>query len=134
MLLLLPMSPAFAKDLRILVSGIESDQGQIMCLLFSDEDAFPADVAGAATRMSYPAVEGLLTCTFPDVPAGRYAVSVVHDEDGNGEVDTNFRGAIKEPWGITNNVRPPRRGPKFHEAVIYVGETQPADYEVKLQR
>lgn len=127
-------TPALAKDLRILVSGIEAAKGEIDCLLFSEEKGFPDNVDRAFTRVQYPAVEGMLTCTFSEVPPGRYAVAVVHDENGNREIDTNLLGFSKEPWGVTNNVRPERRSPKFHEAVIYVGPSQPSDHEVVVQR
>jgi uncharacterized protein (DUF2141 family) len=122
-----------AKDLRILVSDIQSDQGEIICLLFSGEKGFPTEKDRALRSMQYAAVAGLLTCTFADVEPGRYAVAVVHDANGNKEIDTGFTGSIKEPWGITNNARPARRAPKFSDAVIYVGESQPSDYEVILQ-
>lgn len=125
---------ASAKDLRILVSGIESERGEIGCMLFSEEEGFPQKQDRALRTAQYPAVSPMLTCTFADVDPGRYAVAVVHDENGNREIDTTFLGSFKEPWGVTNNVRPARRSPKFHEAVIYVSAEQAADYEVVVQR
>jgi uncharacterized protein (DUF2141 family) len=127
-------TPTFAKDLRVLVSGIENDQGEIACLLFQEDEGFPSRFDEAATRVSYPAVAGMLTCTFPNVEPGRYAVSVVHDENVNNKVDASFLGTSKEPWGVTNNVRPERRSPRFSEAAIWVSATQVADYEVVVSR
>jgi uncharacterized protein (DUF2141 family) len=134
LLALLAAGPLSAKDLRILVSGIESDQGEIACLLFQEEQGFPNRFDSAFTQVTYPAVTGMLTCTFPDVEPGRYAVSVVHDENGNKKIDTSFIGTSKEPWGVTNNVRPERRSPRFSEAAIWVSATQMADYEVAVSR
>lgn len=126
-------APASAKDLRILVSGIQHAEGEINCLLFADEEGFPVEPENALKSVQYPAVEGMLTCTFADVEPGRYAVSVIHDANGNREVDTSFVGGIKEPWGVTNNVRPARRAPKFTEAVIYVSANVANDYEVVVR-
>lgn len=126
--------PTFAKDLRVLVSGIENDQGEIACLLFQEDEGFPSRFEAATTRVRYPAVSGMLTCTFPNVEPGRYAVSVVHDQNANNEVDSSFLGTSKEPWGVTNNVRPARRSPRFSEAAIWVSATQVADYEVVVSR
>lgn len=133
-LALLAAAPAAANDLRVLVSGIESDQGEIACLLFQEEEGFPSRFDSASNQVKYPAVAGMLTCTFPDVEPGRYAVSVVHDQNGNQKVDTSFIGTSKEPWGVTNNVRPPRRSPRFNEAAIWVSATQMADFEVVVSR
>ncbi len=125
--------PASGKDLRILVSNIESDRGEINCLLFANSKGFPQDGEEALAIVTYPAAPPLLTCTFPAVEPGRYAVSVMHDENGNKEVDTNFLGFSKEPWGATNNVRPPRRSPTFLESMITVSE-RAADFEVSIGR
>lgn len=124
---------ASAKDLRVLVSGIETAQGEIACLLFQQEKGFPTQAERALEKVTYPAVEGLLTCTFPDVEPGRYAVSVIHDENGNAKVDGGMFSK-REPWGVTNNVRPDSRSPRFNEAAIWVSETQASDYEVALGR
>ena len=134
LLAVLAAAPVAAKDLRVLVSGIESDQGEIACLLFQQEEGFPNRFDSAFNQVKYPAVAGMLTCTFSDVEPGRYAVSVVHDENGNQKVDTSFIGTSKEAWGVTNNVRPPRRSPRFSEAAIWVSATQVADYEVVVAR
>lgn len=131
---LIAAAPATAKDLRVLVSGIESDQGEIACLLFQEEEGFPSRFDNAFNQVKYPAVAGMLTCTFPDVEPGRYAVSVVHDQNGNQKVDTSFIGTSKEPWGVTNNVRPERRSPRFGEAAIWISASQVADYEVVVSR
>jgi uncharacterized protein (DUF2141 family) len=125
---------ASARDLFVLVSGIESARGEISCALYNESKGFPQDDDGVVDTVRLPAAEGLLTCIFRDVEPGRYAVSVVHDENGNQKLDTNFMGFAKEPWGVTNNVRPDRRSPKFNEAVIYVSEEQLANHEVKIGR
>ena len=126
-------APAAANDLRVLVSGIQKAEGEIACLLFQEEKGFPTQAERAFNRVNYPAVEGMLTCTFPDVPPGRYAVSVIHDANGNAKVDTTFLGFSKEPWGVSNNVRPARRAPKFSEAAIWVSASKAADFEVAIQ-
>jgi uncharacterized protein (DUF2141 family) len=127
-------TPASADDLRILVLGIGSEQGEIRCLLFRGSEGFPLDAERAIKTASYPAVMPMLTCTFADVEPGRYAVSVVHDENGNGEMDSNFVGSSKEPWGVSNNVRAGKRAPKFMDALIRVEPPHAADFEITLQR
>lgn len=42
---------------------------------------------------------------FSDVPAGRYAVQVFVDVDGDGQLDMSPRGLPREPVGFSSNPR-----------------------------
>jgi uncharacterized protein (DUF2141 family) len=68
------------------------------------------------------ATEGDKTrCKFANVKAGRLAVAVQEDLNGNGKVDTTFVGFPKEPWGVTKNAPMHTFGPpKFDKAAIEV--------------
>jgi uncharacterized protein (DUF2141 family) len=133
--LMLPLvSIASAGDLRVLVSGIENDQGEIRCLLFSGSKGFPEEVEDAVRTISYPTVAPMMTCTFADVEPGRYAVVAVHDENGNAQVDAGFTGSFKEPWGVTNITRPARGLPKYLDAMIKVNPDGAANFEVVVSR
>lgn len=122
-----------AGNLRILVTGIDSDAGAIQCALFSRDKGFPDRDSGVIQTKRYPALPPMLTCTFDGVEPGRYAVAVTHDANGDEEVDADFEDGSDEAWGVTNNVRPGRRTPRFSEAAIYLSEGQPSDYEVEIR-
>lgn len=54
---------------------------------------------------------------FPDVPPGVYAVSVLHDEDGDRELDTNLFGMPTEGWAVSRNLGPSGlSAPSFEDA------------------
>jgi uncharacterized protein (DUF2141 family) len=125
---------AQAGDLRVLVTGIESDKGAIHCALFARDKGFPDRDGGVVQTKRYPALPPMLTCTFNDVEPGRYAVAVTHDANGDEQIDADFEDGSEEAWGVTNNVRPGRRAPKFSEAVIYLSEGLPSDYEIAIAR
>jgi uncharacterized protein (DUF2141 family) len=132
---LLAAAPAVAaaNDLRVLVTGIESDRGEIACTLFDAGKGFPLDAEKAVETKRYAAVPGMLTCTFSDVPAGRYAVFAVHDENGNRKIDGNMFG-YKEPWGVSNNVRPDNRAPRFVESSVRMAPDRSLDLEVAIRK
>lgn len=52
------------------------------------------------------------------IPYGQYAVVVYHDANSNGILDKNGLGVPTEIWGVSNNVRPFLRPPKFRECAI----------------
>ena len=41
---------------------------------------------------------------FPNIPAGRYAIAVYHDANGNGRLDRSAIGFPQEPYGFSNDV------------------------------
>ena len=59
---------------------------------------------------------GRASCEFPRVPAGVYALSVFHDENLNGRLDTNWLGIPREGVGASNNPKPRMGPPRFAAA------------------
>jgi uncharacterized protein (DUF2141 family) len=121
-LLVLPAAGAAAADLVVQVSGLQAPVGPVGCTLFSGERGFPTDASTAVQSQWVTATGSTATCRFPGVPAGRHAVSVAHDANGNRKVDTNLVGIPKEQWGVSNNIRPTMRAPRFAEAAFDVAE------------
>lgn len=62
--------------------------------------------------------------TFEDLPKGTYAISLYHDVNGNGKLDTNFWGIPKEPYGFSNNPRIFMGPPSFEESQIVLDNHQ----------
>jgi uncharacterized protein (DUF2141 family) len=54
---------------------------------------------GAVKEQRVPAKATSVRCVFADLAAGTYAVAVLHYENGNGTMDTNFLGIPKEGVG-----------------------------------
>ncbi len=63
--------------------------------------------------------------TFKDLPAGEYAISLFHDVDADGELDSGFMGIPKEPYGFSNNA-PVRFGPAKWDAAKFTVNGQTA--------
>ncbi len=125
--------PVQASDLLVKVSGISSASGEIGCALFSDSAGFPMG-SSRAKVVWQPAQPGSVVCRFDGLPAGRYAVAVAHDLNGNRKTDTKMFGIPTEDWGVSNNVRHRLRPPKFDEAVFTVTEGQNSTINVEVAR
>jgi len=76
--------------------------------------------SSTAVPLWVPADPSGVTCRFGDVSEGTYVVSIGHDANGNRKVDTNFVGMPTEQWGVSKNVRPMLRAPRFEEAAFEV--------------
>ena len=116
------------------VSGVTSPPGRIGCSLFAGPAGFPIDTSGARF-VWVPADPKGVNCRFADVPAGDYAVAIVHDLNGNGRVDTNLVGLPTEQWGVSRNVRHGLRAPRFHDASIKLaGGAAPTVIDIEAAR
>lgn len=108
----------------VTVAGIDPQKGEIGIALFSSAEGFPLDDS-QAIRVWLPAKATNVTHRFAGLAPGQYAVAVGHDLNGNRKTDTNWVGIPKEAWGVSNNIRPSLRAPKFAEAVFPVSESKP---------
>jgi uncharacterized protein (DUF2141 family) len=115
------------------VSNVRSDEGQVGCSLYSKKDGFPSDPKKAKQSIFVTPKDGRATCTFKDLTPGKYAVSVMHDEDKDGALNTSMVGRPKEWWGVSNNVPAERFGPPKYEAAVFDFSGELKALQVKLR-
>lgn len=123
--LLLAGTTTQAATLTIVVSNVPSADGSINFAIYDSKDAWLEDDTMVARQTLLVAdyyEDGTVTTVF-ELEPGDYAVSVHHDENGNGKMDTRIFPPIpKEPVGASNDA-PPRFGPpKYKDAVFTLGE------------
>ena len=59
-----------------------------------------------------------------DVPPGPYGVTVIHDRNANGKLDSNIVGIPTEPYGAIRHARGRMGPPAFEDAAVDVqGDT-----------
>lgn len=57
-----------------------------------------------------------------DLPKGRYMISIFHDLDSNEELNTNWIGMPKEPFGFSKDAKGKMGPPKFENASFELNE------------
>jgi uncharacterized protein (DUF2141 family) len=111
--------PAPKSNIAVNVGTFKNQSGVLACRLYSSEVGFPMDPKGGIERRVR--VTGKVTrCTFTNLKPGTYAVAVVHDENANGKLDTNFFGAPTEGYGVSNNHTYAFGAPKWEESKFVV--------------
>ncbi|HZH28871.1 MAG TPA: DUF2141 domain-containing protein [Azospirillaceae bacterium] len=110
--------PGWAADLTVRIEGVRSATGNVVVCLWDAPATFPDCGRSQPVQVrSLPAAEGTVAVRFPGLPPGTYAVSVLHDENGNNRMDTNFLGIPREGFGASNLDRLPRAAaPTFDDA------------------
>lgn len=105
---------AAGEDITVAVSTVRNHNGEIICALFDTADSFEKRIplARVLVHPQSPAT----TCVFRGVKAGSYAITAIHDENGNGKLDTTFYGRPTEGYGVSNNHTYAMHGPRFAES------------------
>ncbi len=105
------------------VTGLRSAKGQVLACLTTQPRAFPNCTKDpAAHKLTVPVVAGgTVRLDFGPVAPGRYAISMIHDENGNGKADMALF-MPKEGFGFSRDA-PVRFGPpSFNSAAFMVAE------------
>lgn len=113
------LAPAAAAEVAVALHGARNADGRFQVALV-DADGYAGAAAPVAARELAPGGD-VTRLAFEGVAPGRYAVMVIHDENGNGRLDTNLVGMPVEGYGFSNNPKVMRR-PTFEEAAFELGE------------
>jgi uncharacterized protein (DUF2141 family) len=108
--------------LVIEITGIENKGGIMMVGLFKETDKFlkiPSFNKETAIKD-----ESVISVKFENISFDTYAISIYHDLNENGELDSNFIGIPKEPVGFSNNYFPKFGPPKFKKAAIDLNQKE----------
>lgn len=129
-----PAQAASAADttLRVEAATFRNARGDAGCLVFKAAEGFPDQQDKAWRVLHVPIEQGRAVCEFKDVPAGTYAVVVLHDENLNHKMDKNFLGIPQEGWGVSNNVRPALSAPRFQDAAFAIKPAAPSVVTIQL--
>ena len=98
------------------VVGLRNNNGRVFCSLYASAEGFPKDNQKAIRRDNTSISARKAACEFSGIEPGTYAVSVFHDENSNGRLDTNFLGIPREGVGSSNDARGHMGPPKFDAA------------------
>ncbi len=109
---------AESPDLVVNVSNAKPATGTLEISLFNSTETF---MKQPYLQTSGPIKEsGNYKALFGKLPPGEYAVVVVHDENGNGKLDTGFLGLGGESYAFSNDVRPFFGWPDFEDVKFSV--------------
>ncbi len=91
-------------NLIIVVTGFENDDGELLIALSNSRGNYENDdsaFVGVNIKIENRKAEYI----FEELPFGEYAIKLFHDENMDGELDSNFLGIPTEDYGFSNNAR-----------------------------
>ena len=102
----------------VTITDLRSAKGTVLACMTSDPERFPKCRGDAnAYRTKVPAGEHV-TITFDKVKPGRYAIALLHDENGNGKADRALGMMPKEGFGFSRDAPVKMAPPKFGDAAF----------------
>lgn len=105
---------AQAGELTVVLHDVRAQTGLIKVALVDSQAGWDGQAAPVQATGASPS-GGQATFVFKDLKPGAYAVLITHDENGNGQLDTNAMGMPLEGYGFSNNPRVMRK-PTWDEA------------------
>jgi len=106
------------------VEGIERVEGNIGVLVFKNEEGFPKKAEKAVLELEVKVTSTRMKIELKDLPFGDYAFCIIQDINSNKEMDVNFIGIPKEPYGFSNNPNTFFGMPNFKQALVSFTEKQ----------
>lgn len=102
---------------EVVIENVRDTTGVIRVAMFRDAETFMKKPFRSATAK---AVMGTVNLVFEVVPSGTYAVSLIHDANRNGKLDSNFIGIPREGFGFSNDAMGKFGPPSFEKAKVEI--------------
>lgn len=102
--------------LKVIVNGLENNNGQVGINIFKQEKGFPSERSKAFKEYVVIPKNKQATFEINDFDFGVIAIVAIHDENKNNKLDKNFLGIPKEGFGASNNPKTKISAPTFSEA------------------
>ena len=102
-------------SLDVTVTGLRNKKGSISVCLTANSKVFPDCTKDSKAMKRTVKANAGGVISFADVAPGTYALSLIHDENGNGKLDTSL-AIPKEGFGFSRNPKITFGPPKFRAA------------------
>lgn len=108
--------------LNITITNIPAGQGEILLGLISEEnkEGFPENSKIFTKKAAAPVTGTEVTIVIKDIPPGTYAFSLLHDTNGNKQMDKSFFGLPEEGYAFSNNFKPTLSAPDFEDCAFTI--------------
>ena len=134
-LLLMATMGASAATVTVILKGVNSDDGKLYVRVV-EKHVYELDKPIAVeTSAMVDASAGDVKIEIKNVPPGEYAVTALHDKNGNRAMDYNLLGMPKEYWGLSRDPKVSMKTKKpAWDSVKFEMTDEDKTVEVKMRR
>ena len=102
-------------SLTVVIKNFKNTNGKAQITYFSSEERFLKE--GETVTVDIESQDEI-TVVFEGVKSHKIAVSVIHDENENGDLDTGVFGIPTEDYGFSNDAKGSFGPPSFEDCII----------------
>lgn len=106
---------------HVKIEGFKSNDGICRLLLFKNKKGFPDSHKDAEIVLNGNIHGKTAEFSFTVMP-GKYAISILHDENLNKKIDKTWYGKPKEGFGTSNNPKVGFSPPGFEGSAVNIDE------------
>lgn len=110
-----------SRSVDVTITGLRNSKGFVRACITASPRSFPDCTKDANARTISVAATNGTVLTFRNLPAGRYAISVLHDENADGRMNKTLM-LPREGFGFSRNARVRFGPPSFESAAFDLGE------------
>lgn len=118
-LAMLPGAALPTGEVSATVTGLRSTKGQVLACLTAEPESFPQCEKDPNARAIHVPAARTVELDFGAVPAGRYAIAIIHDENANGKLDKSLM-LPREGFGFSRDAPVSFGPPRFEKAAFSV--------------
>lgn len=118
-------APAEENSITVEITNLRNSKGAVLISLYNSANAdhFTDDPAKYAVGKKKVTIRNNKAyVTFSDLPLGKYAVAIMHDENDNNKMDFNIVRMPKEGYGFSNDAKVVLGPPSFEKAAFDLRE------------
>lgn len=122
-----------AQTIHLTIKDIRSNKGNVCVGVFADEAGFKSEMSIWIKSLPKSKVRNDSLQIQISVQPGKYGVSVLDDENGNGKMEYNFLGVPREGFGFSNYYHKGLRRPSFDDFSFYIEKGETKHITVKMK-
>jgi len=104
--------------LEVKITGFENNEGDCRFAIDNSKEVYEREDTVWIGKI-LPIDSNQVIVVIDSIPYGEYAVKVFHDENKNGELDTDFLGIPDEDYGYSNDASGFFGPPSWEKAKFY---------------
>jgi len=121
------------KGINVHITNLRNNKGHVLISLYKDGHGYP-DKPEMAYRISKVSISNKTTfVTFSGLPAGNYSIALLHDENNDTKMNTNFFGIPKEGYGFSNNVMGTFGPPSLSKATFHYTSDERKNIAIRVR-
>ena len=104
------------EGIKVNITNLKSNKGFVLVSLFKEGVGYPDKPEKAFRKAKLSITANNAAVIFNSLPAGSYAIAILHDENDDQKMNKNILGIPREGYGFSNNATAAFGPPRYSKA------------------